>query len=65
MVIYLASRFQLNPGNMKINYIRGRLPHIQTQPAPENMKASCFRSHITTSKAKFPTLYTSISYNFK
>ena len=32
MVIYLASRFQLNPGNMKINYIQGLLPHFQTQP---------------------------------
>ena len=65
MVIYLASRFQLNPGNMKINYIQGLLPHILAQPDHGKMKASYFRGHITTSKAKFPTLYTSISYNFK
>ena len=29
------------------------------------MKASYFRGHITIGKEKFPTLYTSMPYNFK
>ena len=53
------------PEKIKAGYIRDCLPHIQAQPDHGKMKANYFRGHITTRKANYPTLYTSILYNFK